>query len=68
MVCDFVYDGKGPDAFFIVGNKNSPNPRDAKPGKDPDIRQLPASQLLSLDNESPKNAKPNVVINYLIYF
>jgi hypothetical protein len=35
VVCDFVYDGKGPDAFFIVGDKNagnSPNSKDAKPG------------------------------------
>ena len=33
VVCDFIYDGKGPDAFFIVGSKNDPNPKDAKPGK-----------------------------------
>jgi hypothetical protein len=35
VVCDFIYDGKGPDAFFIVGSKNDPNPKDAKPGKSP---------------------------------
>ena len=36
VVCDFVYDGKGPDAFFIVGNKDAadkPNAEDAIPGK-----------------------------------
>jgi hypothetical protein len=35
MVCNFVYDGKGPDAFFIVGTKtasNKPNAKEAKPG------------------------------------
>jgi hypothetical protein len=35
VVCDFVYDGRGPDAFFVVGNRNAgptPNARDAKPG------------------------------------
>jgi hypothetical protein len=21
LICDFVYDGQGPDAFLIVGNK-----------------------------------------------
>ena len=35
VVCDFIYDGKGPDAFFIVGSKNDPNPKDAKPGNNP---------------------------------
>ena len=34
LICNFIYDGQGPDAFLIVGNRqagNQPNSRDAIP-------------------------------------
>ena len=34
LICDFIYDGQGPDAFLIVGNRqasDAPNSRDAIP-------------------------------------
>jgi hypothetical protein len=35
VICNFVYDGLGPDAFFVVGDKTAasrPSPKDNKPG------------------------------------
>ena len=35
VICNFVYDGQGPDAFFVVGDETASletSPRDNKPG------------------------------------